>query len=132
MNDLYVRFWRVSIEKVAALTGRGVVTFITNRKWLGGRSYPTMRQAVATSFQKVIVDDLHGAVDDSSHPDDRSIFSTSVAAGITRGTAIVTAVRTGPLSDNQSATVKIRDFWEQPKPSASNLQNLRSMRLTQG
>lgn len=41
MNDLYVRFWRMSIEKIASLTGRGVVSFITNRKWLGGRSYPT-------------------------------------------------------------------------------------------
>jgi len=111
MNDLYVRFWRVSIEKIAEMTGRGVVSFITNRKWLGGRSYPSMRDAVSTSFQIVTVDDLHGAVDDSSHPGDQSVFSTATASGITRGTAIVTAVRTGVVHDGQSAAVRIRDFW---------------------
>lgn len=111
LNDLYVRFWRVSIEKISAMTGRGVISFITNRKWLGGRSYPSMRDAVATSFQTVIVDDLHGAVDDSSHPGDQSIFSTLTAGGITRGTAIVTAIRTGALEDEECAAVEVRDFW---------------------
>jgi len=61
LNDLYVRFWRVAIERIATLTGRSVVSFITNRKWLAGRSYPAMREAVVTSFQHVRVDDLHGA-----------------------------------------------------------------------
>ncbi len=109
MNDLYVRFWRISIEKIAMLTRRGVVSFITNRKWLGGRSYPTMREAVATNFDQVIVDDLHGAVDDHTHPADQSVFTTAVASGITRGTAIVTAVRTGDPAGG--SVVRSRDLW---------------------
>jgi predicted helicase len=94
LNDLYVRFWRIAIERIVNLSGRGVVSFITNRKWLGGRSYPAMRQAIVEAFERIRVDDLHGAADDATHPGDQSIFTTSVASGITRGTAIVTAVRT--------------------------------------
>lgn len=132
MNDLYVRFWRVSIEKIASLTGKGIVSFITNRKWLGGRSYPTMRQAVATSFQTVVVDDLHGAADDSSHPNDRSVFSTNVAAGIKRGTAIVTAVRTGPLGDDESSVVSLRDFWGGADTKRAKLDGLALADIDQG
>jgi len=111
LNDLYVRFWRVALERIVQLTGRGVVSFITNRKWLAGRSYPAMREEIVTSFQVIRVDDLHGAVDDVTHPGDQSIFSTTVAAGIKRGTAVVTAVRTGVLQDGQVAEVEIRDYW---------------------
>jgi predicted helicase len=103
LNDLYVRFWRVALERIVQLTGRGVISFITNRKWLAGRSYPAMRENVVTSFQVVRVDDLHGAADDVTHPGDQSIFSTTVATGIKRGTAIVTAVRTGTLENNEVA-----------------------------
>ncbi len=111
LNDLYVRFWRVAIERIATLTGRGVVSFITNRKWLAGRSYPAMREAVVTSFQHVRVDDLHGSTDDVTHPGDQSIFTTGVAAGIKRGTAIVTAIRTGPPPAEHIAEVAARDLW---------------------
>lgn len=111
LNDLYVRFWRIAIERIATLTGRGVVSFITNRKWLAGRSYPAMREAVVTSFQHVRVDDLHGATDDVTHPGDQSIFSTAVAAGIKRGTAIVTAVRTATPPSGHAADVATRDHW---------------------
>lgn len=64
MNDLYVRFWRVAIHRIVDLTGRGVISFITNRKWLGGRSYPAMRQSLVDEFDTVWVDDLHGSTND--------------------------------------------------------------------
>ncbi len=109
LNDLYVRFWRVALERIATLTGRGVVSFITNRKWLAGRSYPAMREAVVTNFQHVRVDDLHGATDDATYPGDQSIFTTGVAAGIKRGTAIVTAIRTDSPHPDHTADVAVRD-----------------------
>jgi hypothetical protein len=124
MNDLYVRFWRVSIEKIASLTGRGIVSFITNRKWLGGRSYPTMREAVGTRFDQVVVDDLHGAVDDHTHPGDQSVFTTSIAAGITRGTAIVTAVRAGNPAG--PAVIRARDVWGTAASKRATLAGWRS------
>lgn len=130
MNDLYVRFWRASIEKIAGLTRRGVVSFITNRKWLGGRSYPTMREAVATRFERVIVDDLHGAVDDHTHPGDQSVFTTAIASGITRGTAIVTAVRAhvpaGP------AVVQSRELWGSAASKRTTLASWRGATIDDG
>ncbi|MGH3547966.1 MAG: type ISP restriction/modification enzyme [Pseudonocardiaceae bacterium] len=111
LNDPYVRFWRLALERIVQFTGRGVVSFITNRKWLAGRSYPTMRENIVTSFQVIRVDDLHGAVDDATHPGDQSVFSTTIAAGIKRGTAIVTAVRTGASQGDQIADVRIYDYW---------------------
>lgn len=108
LGDLYVRFWRMAVFKISALTGRGVVSFITNRKWLGGRSYPVMRRDIVRSFGSVIVDDLHGDVHERIK-DDGSAFTTKVAAGITVGTAIVTAVRTPTTLS--TPTVIRRDFY---------------------
>lgn len=108
LNDLYVRFWRISIERIATLTGQGVVSFITNRKWLGGRSYPSMRSAIVDSFHEVWVDDLHGDVHDRTHPGDQSVFTTGIAAGIQVGTAIVTGVRT--TSAPVAASVHIASY----------------------
>lgn len=93
LNDLYVRFWRIAIERIAQLTGQGVVSYISNRQWLGGRSYPTMRQTVLEDFDHIVIDDLHGGVHDRTHRDDESIFTTGIASGIRVGTAIVTATR---------------------------------------
>lgn len=100
MNDLYVRFWRVALMRIAEITGQGVVSFITNRQWLGGRSYPTMREAILRDFQRVVVDDLHGGVHDSSVRGDESVFSTAIASGIRVGVAIVTAVKLPPSTQD--------------------------------
>lgn len=110
LNDLYVRFWRMAVNRIVDITGRGVVSFISNRKWLGGRSYPAMRETIATQFQNVYVDDLHGGVDDRTHAGDQSVFTTDVASGITRGTAIVTAVRLHSAAEGQVAEVSRRDL----------------------
>jgi hypothetical protein len=110
LGDLYVRFWRAAIQRIAFLTKRGVVCLITNRKWLGGRSYPLMRETVATKFQQIIVDDFHG--DTRSFSLEESIFKTALSGGIKVGTAIVTSVKTDavdiPLSS--SIDVQIRDY----------------------
>jgi len=108
LNDLYVRFWRIGIERIARGTGRGIVSFITNRQWLGGRSYPTMREGVLDEFDTIRIDDLHGSVHDSHGGTDESVFTTAIASGIRVGTAIVTAVRKDPSA---AMSVKIRDFW---------------------
>jgi hypothetical protein len=108
LNDLYVRFWRISIHRIITLTRRGVVSFITNRKWIGGRSYPAMRATIVEEFDQVWVDDLHGGAHDRSVAVDQSIFTTAIAAGIKVGTAIVTAVRTDTHSAN--AVVHLADY----------------------
>ncbi len=129
MNDLYVRFWRMSIHRILNLTERGIVSFITNRKWLGGRSYPSMRAAVVNGFHDVWVDDLHGDVHDRSHAGDQSIFTTNIATGIRVGTAIVTAVKrdhavtseaTVMLADYRGAAADKRELLNQRRNAAMN------------
>ena len=110
LGDLYVRFWRIAVRKIAGLTGRGVVTYITNRKWLGGRSFPAMRDGILHAFHTVVIDDLHGDVHDTAHPGDGSVFTTETAAGIQRGVAIATLVRTGPTEPGRVATVLAREL----------------------
>lgn len=108
LNDLYVRFWRVAIHRIVSLTKRGVVSFISNRKWIGGRSYPAMRATIVKEFDQIWVDDLHGGAHDRSVTVDQSIFTTSIASGIKVGTAIVTAVRAEAHSAN--AVVHLADY----------------------
>jgi Type ISP C-terminal specificity domain/Eco57I restriction-modification methylase len=109
LGDLYVRFWRVAVRKIAEMTQRGVISFISNRKWLGGRSYPEMREQILKQFDLIVLDDLHGDVHDRSHPGDGSVFTTETAVGIQRGVAITTVVRKGG-TDGTIAAVLRRDF----------------------
>jgi hypothetical protein len=109
LGDLYVRFWRIAVKKIAELTGRGIISYITNRKWLGGRSFPVMRDCLTHEFQQILIDDLHGDVHDTTHPGDGSIFTTATAAGIQRGVAITTAIRHRE-ADGSVAEVLLRDL----------------------
>lgn len=105
MNDPYLSFWAMAVKRIAAMTRKGVVSFITNRKWLAGRSYPEMRSCVLADFDEVYVDDLGGdSRSDGLAGADESIFRTSTASGVRVGTAIVTAVRTEQHSDLQHDT----------------------------
>ncbi len=94
LNDLYARFWAAAALRITDYTATGIVTFITNRKWLAGRSYPAMREDILSRFDRIIVDDLGGDTRGAGgHAEDQSVFATDVAPGVTIGTAIVTAVR---------------------------------------
>lgn len=112
LGDLYVRFWRVAIQKIAVLSDRGIVCFITNRKWLGGRSFPLMRESLCLSFNEVLVDDLHGEAHEGVYGDE-SVFKTKTAGGIRVGAAIVTAVRSDGQKVSSSSPAKVgrRDIY---------------------
>ena len=45
LNDLYVRFFRMAERRIAEMTGRGVVCFISNYSWLDGLSFTGMARA---------------------------------------------------------------------------------------
>ena len=94
LNDLYVRFWAAAAMRITQFTGIGIVSLITNRKWLAGRSYPAMRADLLKGFDRVVVDDLGGhsrGVGGGS--EDESVFKTAAASGQQVGIAVVTAVR---------------------------------------
>ena len=52
LDDLYVRFFRVAERRIADVTGRGIVCFITNASYLGYRSYTVMRERLVNAFDR--------------------------------------------------------------------------------
>lgn len=132
LGDLYVRFWRIAVRKIQDLTGKGIVTYITNRKWLGGRSFPAMRDHMVHAFQKIVIDDLHGDVHDTAHPGDGSVFTTETALGIQRGVAVTTMIRTGPTMPGQIAVVLARDLRGSGQAKRMQLAALRDALIDEG
>ena len=121
LNDLYVRFFRMAERRIAEMTGRGVVCFISNYSWLDGLSFTGMRERYLEAFDAVRIDNLNGDKykTGKTTPEgtpDPSIFSTpGDPVGIQVGTAITTLVR---KADHKPAKeVGFRNLWGQTKLS---------------
>jgi hypothetical protein len=132
LGGLYVRFWRIALRKISELTGRGIVCYITNRKWLNGRSFPAMRGDVLNRFDRLIVDDLGGDVRGEHRSGEGSVFSTATAPGIRVGVAIATAVRTGPRPMGSVADVETRVITGTGGAKRETLERLRDGELDAG
>jgi len=115
LNDLYVRFFRMAERRIAAKTGRGIVSFISNYSWLDGLSFTGMRERYLDQFDCIWIDSLNGDKykTGKTTPDgkpDPSIFSTeSNREGIQVGTAVTLLVRRGAPSG--TSTVHFRSLW---------------------
>ena len=119
LNDLYVRFFRMSERRIAEKTGCGVVCFISNYSWLDGLSFTGMRERYLEAFDAIRIDCLNGdkyktgkvAPDGSPDP---SIFSTEGdPVGIQVGTAITTLVR--KAAHKPAERVAFRHLWGRAK-----------------
>jgi hypothetical protein len=116
LDDLYIRFFRVSERRIADQTGKGIICFISNFSWLGDPSAVVMRQRLVAEFDRIYVDNLNGDSRETGKktPDGRpdpSIFSTKLnPAGIQVGTAISLLVRKNP-HDDKKFEGGYRDFW---------------------
>ena len=115
LNDFYVRFFRMAEQRIAAKTGQGIVSLITNHSWLTGRSFTGMREQLMNGFDVIRLDCLNGdkfatgKTTPSGDPDP-SIFSTEQnREGIQVGTAIATMIR--KASHTSVETVEIRNLW---------------------
>ncbi|MBY0332128.1 MAG: N-6 DNA methylase [Acetobacteraceae bacterium] len=101
LDDLYVRFFRIAERRIAEVTGRGVICFISNFSWLTGASYVVMRQRMLAEFDAIWIDNLNGDSRETGKltPEGRpdpSVFSTEYnREGIRVGTAIATLVKRG-------------------------------------
>ena len=121
LNDLYVRFFRMAERRIAEMTGRGVVCFISNYSWLDGLSFTGMRERYLEAFDAVRIDNLNGDKykTGKTTPEgapDPSIFSTpGDPVGIQVGTAITTLVRKADHSPAKE--VGFRNLWGQDKLS---------------
>lgn len=119
LNDLYVRFFRMAEHRIAEMSGKGIVCFISNYSWLDGRSHNGMRERYLEAFDRIWIDCLNGDKykTGKTTPDgksDPSVFSTQHnREGIQVGTAI--ALLTRKSKHTGAATVRFRHFWGEEK-----------------
>jgi Type ISP C-terminal specificity domain/N-6 DNA Methylase len=115
LDDLYVRFFRLAERRIAEMSGKGVVSFISNFSYLGDPSFVVMRQRFLAEFDKLWLDCLNGDSRETGKltPDgkpDPSIFSTDYnREGIRVGTAVCVVVR--KAEREKKPTVRFRHFW---------------------
>ena len=60
LNDMYVRFFRMAERRIAEMTGRGIVCFISNKSWLDSLSFTGMREHYLKAFDTIRIDNLNG------------------------------------------------------------------------
>ena len=127
LDDLYVRFFRISERRIADGTGKGIICFISNYSWLSGASYVVMRQRLTERFDRIWIDCMNGDSRETGKltPEgkpDPSVFSTERnREGIRVGTAIALMGRTetqGVTPRSAKRIVKFRQFWGANKRAA--------------
>ncbi len=127
LDDLYVRFFRISERRIADGTGKGIICFISNYSWLSGASYVVMRQRLTERFDRIWIDCMNGDSRETGKltPEgkpDPSVFSTERnREGIRVGTAITLMGRTetqGVTARSAKSIVRFRQFWGANKRAA--------------
>ena len=115
LDDLYVRFFRLAERRIAEMTGRGIVSFISNFSYLSDPSFVVMRQRFLAEFDRLWFDCMNGDSRETGKltPDgkpDPSVFSTEHnREGIRVGTAICVMVR--KEKREKKPIVRFRHFW---------------------
>ncbi|MBI3665336.1 MAG: N-6 DNA methylase [Acidobacteria bacterium] len=115
LDDLYVRFFRLAERRIAEMTGKGVVCYISNFSYLGDPSFVVLRQRFLGEFDAMWFDCMNGDSRETGKltPDgkpDPSVFSTEYnREGIRVGTAI--AVMLSRSQASKRGRVRFRQFW---------------------
>lgn len=109
--ELSVAFWRWSIWKIFEAENapqRGIVGFISNRKFLTGWPYAGLRQMMRQRFDRIEIIDLRGDVrrgERAGVEADQGVFNIMV------GTAITLAIADGSKGEGEPADVVYQDSW---------------------
>ena len=115
LDDLYIRFFRLAERRIAEMTGKGVVSFISNFSYLSDPSFVVMRQRFLSEFDKLWFDCMNGDSRETGKltPEgdpDPSVFSTEQnREGIRIGTAICVMAR--KEKREKAPKVRFRNFW---------------------
>jgi len=115
LDDLYVRFFRLAERRIAEMTGKGIVSFISNHSWIAEPSFVVMRKHLFDSFDRFWIENLHGNRKISEYaPDGRTsetVFAIrGFSVGIRQGVATSLWAKTGrPRRKGESPTVLFRD-----------------------
>ncbi len=109
--ELSVAFWRWAIWKLFEAENapqRGVIAFITNRKFLTGWPYAGLRKMMREQFDRIEIIDLRGDVrrgERGGIDADQGVFNIMV------GTAITIAIADGSKAEGEAAEVYYHDSW---------------------
>ena len=109
--EFSVAFWRWAMWKLFEADNaprRGVIAFITNRKFLTGWPYAGLRQMMRQRFDRIEVIDLRGDVRAGPRgdvADDQGVFNIMV------GTCITLAIADGSKAEGALADVRYTDSW---------------------
>jgi hypothetical protein len=131
LDDLYVRFFGLAERRIAGMTGKGVVSYISNHSWVSDPSFVVLRQRLLASFDRFWVENMHGNRKISEYaPDGRTsetIFAISgFSPGITQGVAISLWVKSG--KEAQGSQVFFRDDLTAAKAVERRAQLLESLK----
>jgi hypothetical protein len=111
--EFSVAFWRWAIWKLFEADNaprRGVIAFITNRKFLTGWPYAGLRKMLREHFDRIEIIDLRGDVRAGPRgdvEDDEGVFNIMV------GTAITLAIADGSKAADELAEVTYIDSWSE-------------------
>ena len=109
--ELSVAFWRWAMWKLFeadSAPGRGVVAFITNRKFLTGHPYAGLRRMMRDRFDRIEVIDLRG---DARRGERAGVERDEGVFNIMVGTAITLAIADGSRP-GQDAEIHYIDVWD--------------------
>lgn len=109
--EFSVAFWRWAIWKLFEAEGapqRGVIAFITNRKFLTGWPYAGLRKMMRERFDRIEIIDLRGDVNAGVRGD---VTSDTGVFNITVGTAITIAIADGSKAEGELADITYADAW---------------------
>ncbi|MGD1000116.1 MAG: type ISP restriction/modification enzyme [Candidatus Brocadiia bacterium] len=121
LDDLYVRFFRLAERRIAEMSGKGVVSFISNQSWTGEPSFVVLRKHLLDSFDRFWIENLHGDRRISEYASDGRTSETVFAirgfsSGIQQGVATSLWVKTGkPRKAGGQAQVLFRNDVEAAK-----------------
>jgi len=108
LEDLYVRFFRLAERRVAEMTGRGVVSYISNHSWISDPSFVVLRQHLLQSFDRFWIENMHGNRKISEYaPDGRTSETIFAVAGFSPGIQQGVAISLWVKSGKQTAKPKV-------------------------
>jgi hypothetical protein len=115
LDDLYMRFFGLAERRIAGMTGKGVICYISNFSYLGDPSFVVMRERFLSEFDACWFDCLNGDSRETGKltPEgkpDPSVFSTEFnKEGIRVGTAVCLMVR--QERRRETPAIRFRHFW---------------------
>jgi hypothetical protein len=122
LDELYVRFLRLAERRIAEMSKRGIICYISSYSYLSDPSFVVVRKRFCEEFQYAWVDCLNGDSRETGKrtPDgqpDPSVFSTEYnKAGIRLGTSIGLFAKSD--ESEAKAIVRYREFWGADKRAA--------------